>query len=249
MRASTPVVVILFIIQQAGHCQCPIRFSERIVKCDKQFIKKCIPSDYTCKRCWAVDFPACPGQKSGGLDYFSSFENAQKFAETEKKHKWYCDAAPWYDNHNSMIYLEDDAVCSGLPLKGNTVAIKDLRMKVIPFLKRYKAEISNYKNFISGKAYKPGAATDEYEAVIDRGEQNVKILSIGINDLTDDNLNEFEAEFEKITKEEIEITSYKTSSSYYVDKTPQNSAHGKIRHRTAKDTLKRKQLTRPGMAR
>jgi len=212
-----PLLICLLLTVKANGQDCPVGYEERTVKCNGQFVKKCVPLNYTCKQCWAVSHPPCAGFKTGGLSFYSSYEKAYEMANKDKNaalsmgSKYSC-IGP--DARTYTIYLDDSKYCN-INSNEKSTALNDLKNKITLFLKRYKAEISNYKRYFSGQPYKPGAIYNEYESLLKQAEKNADDLSFRINGLIDDNLSELESAFEDVKNDEKKLiqvdATYRTS--------------------------------------
>lgn len=114
------------------------------------------------------------------------------------------------DYNRFTIYISNGKYC-------NSAAVDDLLSKIKPFLKRYKAEIFNYKRYFSGKPYKPGAIVKEYESVLKQAEENANKLSIDLNNITDQNLSQLESEFDNVQNEEITLQQTEKKYENYIN--------------------------------
>lgn len=211
-------VSILFMISMSGKSiaqasDCPTGYEERTVKCNGKFVTRCVPVNYSCKLCWAVLTPPCPGSNhTEGLGFYNSYERAFTIAEKDKNDalskggKYECILN---DPRSYTIYLDDPKFCSTDP---GSAAVTNLKNKIIPFLKRYTAEIANYKSRISGQRQMPGAVTDEYLSTVRQGEQNAAALSQKVNSLTDANLAEVESELNNALANETQL---KNADAHY----------------------------------
>lgn len=182
---------------------CPQGYEERTVRCNGRFEKKCIPVNYSCNQCWAVSTISCPGVKLPGLAYYSSYEKAFAVAERDKNtalrtSNYKCIGN---DPRKYTIYLDDSKSCNG----GSSAVSNDLKNKILAFLKRYQAEIKNYKRYFSGQPYRPRAVTKEYQSVLKEAEENANSLSLKLNSITDENLSQFESDFENIKNDETRL--------------------------------------------
>lgn len=206
---------LLIVLQVTAQNSCPLGYIEGDVKCNGAITRKCIPENYSCKGCWHVIYGDCNNsiEKSiWGQDYDSYQQCLHGVREVQANHAWMkCQHfASVY-----RIYLKDSKFCDA-GIDGNSAAINDLKNKIIPFLKRYKAEISNYRRYFSGKPYKPGAVVKEYEKVIKQGEQNANKLEADSKIFTDQNLSQIEAEFEQVQKDEITLQQSQTRYNNYL---------------------------------
>jgi hypothetical protein len=202
MKSKIKCLLLICLVAASGikaQQNCPAGYEERTVKCNGKFVKKCLPSNSTCNLCWMVEYPPCPGKKSGGMTMHNSYEKAYQaaMAESAKNYR----TCIGYDNKSYTIYTDQ---CGGAG-SINPAAINDLKNKIIPFLKRYKAEIENYKRYFSARPYKPGAIYDEYESMLKQAEENANALSSKLNNIIDDNLAEIESEFENIKNDQIRL--------------------------------------------
>ncbi len=191
---------------------CPVGYEEKNVKCNGTTSTQCVPENYACKQCWALHFEPCPGKTSGGENDYSSYEKALEGAQKEPT-SWIDGQCYFYDNKKYKIYLDDPNFCS---LNANTAAISALKNKILPFLQRYKAEIENYKRYFNGEPYKPGAVYDEYKSLLDQAPEDANKLTNMVNNLTADNLNQIELEFDNIQNEETRLTQQQTNYVNYI---------------------------------
>ena len=196
------LLFLVFIINAQE--KCPEGYEQRDVKCSGKIVSRCVPINFTCNKCWAVDFAPCPGTTSGGIDYYGSYERALNAAENASNN-WHDGKCTWWDNTKYEIYLDDSKYCSTTPNATNAVKT-DLRNKIMPFLKRYKSEIDNFKRYFAGQPYKPGAIFDEYESVVDLGEENTSKLESLLLNINDNNIAEIERNFEDLKVEEANFT-------------------------------------------
>src|SRR5438105_9071216 len=123
-------ILILLTYKLCGAQQsCPSGYELRQVKCNGQLIQKCLPANKTCTLCWIVEYPPCPGTKTGGMTLHNSYQSAEKSAinEGSEVHR----TCSFYDNSTYKIYTDD---CPRDVTTGNP-AVQDLKNKVIPFLK------------------------------------------------------------------------------------------------------------------
>jgi hypothetical protein len=116
MRVKYFLLIVFTIIGITAKTQnrCPLGYEERNVKCGKEIITKCVPVNYSCSQCWAVITSPCPGFKTAGTEFFSSYENAYKRAEKDKaaalkSSNYNCIGA---DPRDYIIYLDDSKFCS-----------------------------------------------------------------------------------------------------------------------------------------
>lgn len=207
MRKYIFLFLLLSVIKAEAQQNCPEGYEERTVKCNGQLIQKCVPITYSCKLCWVVDFPPCPGQKSGGVRFHNTYEGALAAAKKEANgNNWKNGVCTWYDNRSYTIYLDESKYCntsSDDNLK--SIAINDLKNKIGSFLKRYLDEIENYRRYLKGKPYKPGATVEEYERLLNQAEENAHSLSLKMNSIKDENFNQISQEFEDIKKDQITL--------------------------------------------
>ncbi len=217
MKKYTILLFLFICFDKIVAQDCPQGYEERTVKCNGRFEKKCIPANYSCNQCWAVSTVSCPGVKLPGLAHYSSYEKAFAVAEADKNTalsttNYKCSGN---DPRKYTIYLDDSKSCND----GSSAVSNDLKNKILAFLKRYQAEIKNYKRYFSGQPYKPGAVTKEYQSVLKKAEENANSLSLKLNSLTDENLSQFESEFENIKDDENRLMNadlaYKNSITNY----------------------------------
>ncbi len=194
------IILTLFLTRAVAQIACPPGYMERNVKCNGKIGAKCVPENYTCNKCWILDFAPCPGRKLGGSWFYGSYEKALKAANKESSN-WHDGKCTWYDNTNFTIYIDDEKYCSAAP-DGNVAVKNDLLSKIKPFLQRYKAEITNYQRYFNGQPYKPGAVTKEYQTQLKQAEDNVSRLEAMTNNLNDNNLAEIENMFNDMQREE-----------------------------------------------
>lgn len=227
------LLISLLLTAKANGQNCPTGYEERTVKCNGQFVKKCVLIGYSCSQCWGVQYPPCPSNKDGGLDLYNSYEKALAAAQKEANgSNWSTGKCLWYDNRTFKIYLDDSKQCN-ISFGGNSAAINDLKNKIIPFLKRYKAEISNYRRYFSGQSYRPGAVYSEYQSILKQSEENANKLSLKLNTITDENLSQIEQEFINLQNDKTlliqadinyknSITNANTSKDYASTSQPAN---------------------------
>jgi hypothetical protein len=210
------ILSLLLTIQVKGQQSCPIGYVDRKVMCDGQIVFKCIPENYSCNSCWIIVWPKCNGDERAADNYASSYDEAVRTANERQEYFKNSSCKTISTDYNRWnIYIRNNMYCNSII--NNPALISDLKNKIIPFLNRYRAEISNYRRYFSGQPYKPGAVYKEYESVLKQAEQNANNLSIKLNTITDENLSQIESEFENIKNDETRLihadTSYKNSIS------------------------------------
>lgn len=183
-----------------GQTNCPQGYEEKNVKCNGQIITKCVPINYSCKLCWAVDFEPCPGKTSGGRNFYSSYEKALEGAQKESNN-WKDGNCSWFDNKKFKIYLDSPDFCSK-DINGGSEAIADLKNKIKLLVQRYRSLIADYKRYAKSKPYKPGGVIKEYENLIDEREKRVNNLENQSNLLNAENLTQIENSFTDLKNDE-----------------------------------------------
>jgi hypothetical protein len=202
--------------------KCPINYSERDVRCNGLIIKKCVPDAYTCEGCWIIIWPKCGSNVRGGDFYANSYSDAESLALKRQAEMQGSSCVLnrqgnyiiTTDYSRYSIYMIGGKYCS---LDPNAAVIRDLKAKISLFIKRYKAEISNYKNYFAGKPYKPGAIVEEYHSMLKQAEANANQLRDGLNEITDENLSTIEEEFDNLENEEVELKQKQAEYVAYIN--------------------------------
>lgn len=185
--------------------------------------EKCVPQNYSCDGCWCVNWAPCPGNTIGGALFFNSYEKALEAAQKTPSN-WVNGKCYAWDDKNYKIYIQDDPqVCATNPQ--NAAAIADLKSKIMPFLKRYKAEIANYKKYFNEQTYKPGAIYDEYKKLLDQSDKNAEKLSGDLNSVNDQNLADIQAEFDNVQNQETQLTQKQNDFVSYVQNNSTDNAN------------------------
>lgn len=197
---STFGILLLFSKSAFAQIDCPSGYVSRNVKCSGTISVRCVPENYACNKCWVLEFAPCPGKKVGGAWFYNSYEQALQAAQKESNN-WKDGRCSWYDNTKYKIFIDNAKFCS-TGLNAGVQLKNDLLNKIKPFLQRFKAEIQNYRRFLAGKPYKPGAVFKEYETLIEQGEQNGNDLELMLNSINDDNLQEIQKAFSDLQKEQ-----------------------------------------------
>ena len=210
-RLALSILLLSLSFQQTTKAQnCQTGYEMRTLKCNGHFQERCMPVNYSCKDCWKLETAPCPGSglSHGGLTDYNSYESAYTAAERNKNNA--LNKGSNYDciindPRTYRVYLDDKASC------GDPAIVTNLRNKIAPFLKRFEAEIAAYKNFLAGKPYKPGGVIAEYRDAIRRAEDDYNRLSLRLNDMTDENLSEFETTFNDAQNIEIQLKQVDTN--------------------------------------
>lgn len=221
------ITCLLINIVKGQQLDCPPNYEERTVKCKNNFVQRCIPINYKCVLCWKISFPS----KSGGSPdiwnddtYEQALKKADYFQRTPNSGLRQNDK---YNYTTVKIYMEDEKFCN-VNTNPDRATIEDLKQKIIPFLKRYAAEIENYKRAIDGKPYKPGAVISEYRDQLKGAEKNLNDLTMMVNTITGENFKDVEKNFEDIQEQEKEIKSQFSNVKNQID-TEQKEKENKIK--------------------
>ncbi|RTQ47767.1 hypothetical protein EJV47_17760 [Hymenobacter gummosus] len=207
----------LLLAAKANGQNCPTGYEERNVKCDGKTVKKCIPVNLSCNKCWHVSYSDCQGNVETSIwgGSFDTYEECVRKAQDFQKNHSFLGNCPQAGNKYLITLLGAKVnLCTN---SINYIAINDLKNKIIPFLKRYKAEVSNYRRYFSGKPYKPGAIVKDYESMLKQAEDNVKKLENHLNNITDQNLSEIETAFNDIQIEEIKLQQTHANYESYIN--------------------------------
>lgn len=200
----THFLLSLFFVVNAQE-NCPQGYEQREVKCSGKIVSKCVPVNYTCNKCWSIEWQKCDGNWGGGLMGHSTYEKCLEDAQKTISGTLFHECPEIMNKYKYRIYLDDSKFCSTTP-NSNAALIADLKNKIISFLQRYRAEISNFKRYYSGQSYKPGATFKEYESTIKQAEENANNLETVLNNINDNNL----AQVEKTMSDmQIEETNFK----------------------------------------
>lgn len=197
---------LLLILRVAGQ-NCPAGYEERNVMCDGKIIKKCLPINQKNKDSWWIKWADCKGSLkagSGYADFYDSYERCLQEAEKAKTQTWFSCPKMQRDVNNYIIYLKNINACNS-NIDSDVEAIKDLKEAIKLYLSKYKLKLKNYRLFIEEEKYKPGSVIKEYESVLKRAEENANNLSLKLNTITDENISQFEKEFENMQKEEKQV--------------------------------------------
>ncbi len=151
MKRAITFFLLLQTIPYFAQNNCQAGYSEREVKCNGQITTRCVPDNYTCNKCWTVQFAPCPGHINGGQSDYSSYDAAASAAKRESNN-WHDGVCTFYDNKNYTIYLDDSKLCgsnSGSSSKAGSVkfnsklysdimkSIQDLRDKLAQLRQAY----------------------------------------------------------------------------------------------------------------
>lgn len=216
MIKYTLLICLLLTIKVNGQ-NCPAGYEERNVKCGGKTVKKCVPVNLSCSKCWHVSYSDCQGNVETSIwgGSFDTYEECVAKAKDFQKNHSFLGNCPQAGSKYLITLLGAKVnLCTN---SINSIAINDLKNKIIPFLKRYKAEISNYKRYFSGKQYKPGAIVKEYESMLKQAEDNVKKLENYLNNITDHNLSEIEIAFNDIQNEENKLQQKHANYESYIN--------------------------------
>jgi hypothetical protein len=181
---------------------CQEDYVERKTRCNSEFVSVCVPKDYSCSRCWALLFEPCPGRTTGGLSWFSTFDQAQSSAEraARAKSNWSSGKCMWYDDTRYTIYIDDISFCNAV--NGTKSFLKeDLKEKIKTFSIRFTKEINNYRLYLSGQPAKSGALFSEYTSMLNQAADNVRKLEQLINNFHTDNINIIEDLFKLVQED------------------------------------------------
>jgi hypothetical protein len=208
-RNFLSILFIFFVLFFSNHTKaqsnCPEGYEQRNVKCNGSIVVKCVPKNYNCSRCWAIEWPPCPGGTYGGMDnaatYLSAFTYAQRVKNSTRHED--CNVYGW-DNRSYTIYLDDSEYCTNR-IDEKTAIKDDLLKKIQPFLQRYKDEIENYRRYYKQQPYKPGAVFREYATQLEQALENVRQLEVMLKNISDANLSELENAFDKLKAEETDL--------------------------------------------
>jgi len=209
MKIVILIIILSFqainIIAQSG---CPSGYEERDVKCNGSISKKCVPSNFTCNKCWHVIYSECNGSFENTIwgNWYNTYDECVNAAK-EASNRQATASCPYLFKYNKIILSEAKLCETGID--GNAVVKEDLKNKIKPFLKRYMDEISNYRRYFNMQAYLPGAATKEYSAMLRQATDDVNKLSALVNNMTDDNLTEIKTEFDNLKQEEQNLNTAK----------------------------------------
>ncbi len=208
-RNFLSIVFIFFVLFFSNHTKaqsnCPEGYEQRNVKCNGSIVVKCVPKNYNCRLCWAVEWPPCPGGTLGGAGYYATYLSAFTYAQRVKNSTRHedCDFYGW-DNRSYTIYLDDSEYCTNR-IDEKTAIKDDLLKKIQPFLQRYKDEIENYRRYYKQQPYKPGAVFREYATQLEQALENVRQLEVMLKNISDANLSELENAFDKLKAEETDL--------------------------------------------
>jgi hypothetical protein len=221
-------ILSLFIYSNKSPAQdCPIGYEERNVKCDGKTVKKCVPVNLSCNKCWHVSYSDCQGNVETSIwgGSFDTYEECVKQAQDFQKNHSFLGNCPQAGSKYLISLLGSKAnLCTN---STNSIAINDLKNKILPFLQRFQKLIANYRREINGVPYKPGAVFKEYKSLLDQAEANANKLSAKLNNLTNQVDTQIEQEFENLKNDEqrlIEANSnYKSSINSSTSTTPTTS--------------------------
>jgi len=207
------VIITFFIIfsfsRIIGQIDCPAGYVPRNVKCNGLISIKCIPANFSCKQCWTIEWPNLVGEYigeerkntgkglgTGGASFYSTYERCVEESERVKRVSYYKDLM---DVNNYKIYVDGIIAnfCNS-SIETNQTLKNDLLRKIKPFIIRFKDEIANYRRYLNGQQYKPGATFKEYETQIKQAEENISNLENMLNVNNDDNLKQIENAFNEL---------------------------------------------------
>lgn len=218
------LLFIAFSVKSVAQMQCAPGYEARQVKCRNSFVVQCLPTNYSCKQCWTLEFEPCPGRKMGGMSMANSYEQALKAARNESSN-WKNGECVFYDNTQYKIYLDDPNQCFSAETKD---AIRtDLRNNILAFLQRYREEIANYRRAATGREPRVGATIREYENVFDNAETHARNLESALNRLTNQNLSEVK-QMLRDTEKEAEILRSNWDKSFETEKPAVVSTRGSV---------------------
>jgi hypothetical protein len=102
--------IMLALISSAQN-SCPQGYSEKSVKCNGTISIKCVPDNYTCDKCWSIEWQKCDGNWSGGLAWHSSYEKCLEDAEKTKNGTLYQPCPEIMNKYVYRIYIDNSGFC------------------------------------------------------------------------------------------------------------------------------------------
>lgn len=194
---------------------CPYGYEERDVKCNGMIVKKCVPVDYTCKDCWALEWQGCNGKWTyGGLEFHSTYQKCSEAAEKTERGKEVGECPTVWNKHVYRIYIDNKEFCNSDPCSGtvNLNIKEDLKKRADILISRFKGEYEAEKKRLEGEnEYFAGNVKEEYEANIEQSEKLVQKFGSEFIDVTNKCLDKLQSSFDQIQNEEQRFLSYSSS--------------------------------------
>lgn len=215
MKIYFTILFFSFFILTKAQNDCPAGYEIKSIKCNGKMTSKCVPVNYTCNKCWTLEFAPCPGRTNGGQGGYSSYEKAEIGAKRESNN-WHDGKCTWYDNTKYEIYLDASEFCDQTPPLISTDLKSRLKILKDQWTSAVKKSIKIYLGISSGKnSGSVGDVIKEYRENIELSEKRIKELELFINNYDGKKIDEINEELKNF---ENDYSNFQTISQSYETK-------------------------------